>query len=80
MPEIKNYEYQNYRASSSDFKPYAKWDLMKHYRETIHDTDHKEIVKDLKQFASEANNTREVVSSAKKFVKARRIPGEKSKE
>lgn len=79
-PSHKEVDYVKYRQSSADFKPHEKWDMMKHYRESIHDQDHKEIVDDLKKFESDADDKREVVITAKKLIKTRRIPGQKSYE
>jgi large subunit ribosomal protein L19 len=76
LPELKNYEYAQLKDSVSDVKPYERWDMMKHYRESVHDHDLKEIVADLKQHETEAEDKREVVIAAKKLVKTRRIPGE----
>jgi hypothetical protein len=50
--------------------------MMKHYRESIHDDDHLEILDDIKQFETEAEKSKEVTLSSKKIVKTRRIPTE----
>ncbi len=77
--EMKQFEYQQFKDSRSDFKLHEKWDMMKHYRESVHDHDHKEIVEELRKFESDASDSREVVISAKKLIKTRRIPGEPRK-
>lgn len=78
LPEIQRYEHEKYMNSSSDFKPYEKWDLMKNYRETIHDDDHSEIVQDIKKFESEIIDKQEIVTASKKLVRSRNIPKEES--
>ncbi|CAF0786274.1 unnamed protein product [Brachionus calyciflorus] len=78
LPEIKRYEHEEYMQSTSEFKPYQKWDLMKNYRETIHDDDHREIIQDIKKFESEITDKREVITAAKKLVRTRNIPSENS--
>ena len=77
-PEGKRYERERYLKSTSEFKQFEKWDLMKHYRESIHDDDHKEIINDLKQFELEVQDKSEVVYSGKKLVRARKIPSDSS--
>ncbi len=76
FPNQKRYEYEEYVKSYTDFKPYNKYDMMKHYRESIHDDDHLEILDDIKQFETEAEKSKEVTLSSKKIVKTRRIPTE----
>lgn len=73
-PEQKRADHEKYLKSYSDFKPYTRWDMMKHYRESVHDDDQKEIFQDLVQHESEVEVKQEVISSSKKLVKARRIP------
>jgi hypothetical protein len=75
-PEAKRYEYEQIIKSHSDYKPYEKYDLMKHYRENIHDDDQEEIIKDIKKFESEIENKKEIIISSKKFTKTRKIPNE----
>jgi large subunit ribosomal protein L19 len=74
--EMKQFEYQQYKDSYSELRPHERWDLMKHYRESVHDHDHKAIVDELKRFESGVSDQREVVTSSKKLTKTRRIPGE----
>jgi hypothetical protein len=50
--------------------------MMKHYRESIHDDDHSEIIEDIKKYESEIEKSKQVVMSSKKIVKTRRIPTE----
>jgi large subunit ribosomal protein L19 len=76
LPEIKRYEHEKYLKSNCDNKPFEKWDMMKHYRETIHDDDQREIVQEIMKFESEIVDKREVVISSKKLVKKRTIPNE----
>lgn len=75
-PPQKRYEYEEYVKSYSDYKPYNKWDLMKHYRESVHDDDHSEIIDDIKKYESEIEKSEQVIMSSKKIVKTRRIPTE----
>jgi hypothetical protein len=63
--------------SFSNFKPYERWDLMKHYRETTHDDDHREIIEDIQKYEAGVEDKREVVTASKKIVRSRKIPGEK---
>lgn len=78
LPEIKRYEHEQYKASTSDFKPYEKWDIMKNYRETIHDDDHREIIQDIKKHETESTIQHETVTASKKLVRTRNIPSESS--
>jgi hypothetical protein len=48
--------------------------MMKNYRETLHDDDHKEIIQDIEKCESSLVADQEVTVAAKKIVKARRIP------
>ena len=50
--------------------------MMKHYRESIHDDDHREIVEDIKKYESETENKQEVIVASKKLVRGRVIPKE----
>jgi len=75
-PDSKRFEYERYLKSHSEFKPHERWDLMKHYRETIHDDDHREIVSDIERFESEVHSTSQTVTATKKLVRARKIPSE----
>jgi hypothetical protein len=63
--------------SHSNFKQYERWDIMKHYRESIHDDDSSEIFKEVVQHESDIEVKQEVIISSKKLVKSRRIPGQK---
>ncbi len=74
-PEQKIYEYEQYIHSHSENKPFNKYDMMKHYRETLHDDDHKEIIKDIEKIDSGFSSSKDVDVSAKKIIKTRRIPG-----
>jgi large subunit ribosomal protein L19 len=76
-PEQKLYEYKEYLDSHTDFQPYAKWDMMKHYREGVHDHDHTEIVQDIKNYEADIEDRREIIIASKKLVKTRRIPSER---
>jgi len=73
-PEAKRADHEKYLKSYNDFKPYTRWDMMKHYRESTHDDDNSEIFKELSKYESEIEVKQEVISSSKKLVKARRIP------
>ncbi len=75
-PETKRYEYEQIIKSHSDYKPYEKYDIMKHYRESINDDDQEEILEDIKKFESEIENKKEIIISSKKFSKTRKIPYE----
>ena len=74
-PEEKRYEYEQKIKSHAEFKPFNKWDMMKHYRETIHDDDHKEIIRDIEKCESGNVFDQGIEVSTKKIVKTRRIPG-----
>ena len=50
--------------------------MMKHYRESINDDDHHEIVQDIQKYESEAVKKEEIIIASKKLVKARRLPTE----
>lgn len=65
--------------STSDFKPYERWDLMKHYRETIHDDDQREVFEDLQKYEIDVQDKSEVVTASKKLVRARKIPSDYDK-
>lgn len=80
LPEIKRFEHEKYVKSSSDFKPHEKWDMMKTYRETVHDDDHQEIVQDLKKFEYEVADKREIITASKKLVRTRNIPSESNNQ
>lgn len=73
---MKRYLRERYLKSSADFRPFDRWDLMKHYRQGIHDQDHAEIIHDLRKYELEAQDKSEVVTTAKKLVRARKIAGE----
>ena len=73
-PGQKRFEYEENVRSHADHLPFKKWDMMKHYRETIHDDDHKEIIQDIKKYESELEIKQEVTVSAKKIIKTRVIP------
>lgn len=75
-PEGKRADHEKYLKSYNDFKPYQRWDMMKHYRESIHDDDNKEIFNEIAQHESEVEVKQEVIISSKKLVKGRRIPGQ----
>lgn len=77
-PEIKRYEHEQYLKSHNDFKPFDRWDMMKTYRETVHDDDHREIIDDIKKYESEVETKREVITAAKQIVKTRAIPKEEN--
>ena len=78
LPEINRYEHEEFKNSSSDFRPYEKWDIMKNYRETIHDDDHREIIQDIKKYETESTHKQETVTASKKLVRTRNIPSEQS--
>jgi hypothetical protein len=75
-PALKRVDYQEYLQSHAEFKPYERWDMMKHYRESIHDDDHKEIIQDIKKYENEVGKKSEVVVSSKKLTRARDLPKE----
>ena len=75
-PPSKRYEYEANKKSETDNQPYVKWDMMKHYRESINDDDHHEIVQDIQKYESEAVKKEEIIIASKKLVKARRLPTE----
>lgn len=75
-PESKRFEHEQYLKSYSDFKPYTKWDMMKHYRESIHDDDQNEIFQEIQHHESEVEVKKEVIFSSKKLVKGRRLPSQ----
>ena len=74
MPAMKRFEYEQYVKSHAEFKPYERWDLMKQYRESIHDGDQAEIAVDLKSYEREIKAKEEVQSASKKIVRTRKIP------
>jgi large subunit ribosomal protein L19 len=74
LPPIPNSEYAKFRASNNDFKPFERYDLMKNYRETIHDTDMTAIVGDLKKFESEQVIKREMSVGSRKLKRLRDLP------
>lgn len=76
-PELSRADHQKYLKSFSNFKPHERWDMMKHYRESIHDDDSKEIFKEVVRHESDIEVKQEVIISSKKLVKGRRIPGQK---
>lgn len=76
LPELKRSEYQRNIKSGVDFRPFEKYDLMKHYRETIHDDDYAEVVKDLKQFEAETEDRREKAVGAHKIKRSRSLPSQ----
>lgn len=78
FPELKRFEHERYMKSSSEFKPYERWDLMKHYRETIHDDDAKSIVSDLKKFEFETEDNEREDTMQKVITRARKIPREET--
>lgn len=71
-------EYQDNKIAHADFKPYTRWDVMKHYRETIHDDDLKEIAKDIDRLESEVHTTREAIISSKKIYRTRNLPNQQN--
>jgi large subunit ribosomal protein L19 len=73
-PEQKRFQYEQHIKSTTEHKPFNKWDMMKNYRETLHDDDHKEIIQDIEKCESSLVADQEVTVAAKKIVKARRIP------
>lgn len=75
-PPTKRFEYERYLKSTSDFKPHERWDLMKHYRETIQDHDQKIIEDDLRKYELDSEDNQNVVTSTKKLIRTRKIPGE----
>lgn len=77
-PEMKRYELEEYHRSHRDNRPYIRWDVMKHYRETTHDDDQRVIAADIKAFEQEAKSQEEVTAAAQKLVKARVIPKDSS--
>lgn len=79
LPEQKRYQYEQYIQSKTENKPFNKFDMMKHYRETIHDDDHKEIIKDIEKIESRSVSSQDVETSVKKIIKTRRIPGAQTK-
>lgn len=76
-PSQKRAEYEDNMASYTDQKPYERWDMMKTYRESTHDHDFAEIVKDVKKYESEVQDKKQVFVSSKKLAKARQIPAER---
>jgi large subunit ribosomal protein L19 len=76
LPPIPNSEYAKYKASNNDFKPFEKYDLMRNYRETIHDTDYSVILKDLKNFESQVTAERNETDSLRKIKRMRDLPKE----
>lgn len=73
-PKLKRFEYEQIVKSPSDFKPYEKWDMMKSYRESIHDDDQVEIFEEIKSFEKDTQSKRDESTAAKKLVRARDIP------
>jgi len=73
-PEQKRADHEKFVKSGSDYKPYTRYDMMKHYRESIHDEDQKEIFSDIVHHESEAEVKKEVITSSKKLVKGRQLP------
>lgn len=74
MPAMKRFEYEKFVKSHTDFKPHERWDMMKQYRESIHDTDQAEIAVDLKNYERDIKAKDEVQSASKKIVRTRTIP------
>ena len=75
-PQGKRYEYEKYMKSHSEFKPYERWDLMKHYRETVHDDDHSEVVREIEKFERDTQGKSHEASTSAKITRARKIPRE----
>lgn len=77
-PEQKRYELEEYHRSHCDNRPYVRWDVMKHYRETAHDDDQRDIAADIKAYEQEAKVKQEVTAAAQKLVRARVLPKDSS--
>ena len=73
-PGNKRYEHEQYLQSHSEFKPYERWDVMKHYRETMHDDDFDEVNVDVNKLKREIHIKEQVTSSSTTIVKRRQIP------
>ena len=75
---MKRFELEEYHRSHRDNRPYVRWDVMKHYRETTNDDDQREVAADIKNFEQEVKFKQEVTAAAQKLVKARIIPKDSS--
>jgi len=73
-PNLSRADHESHLKSYSDFKPYERYDMMKHYRELTHDDDNSEIFEDIIQHESEVEIKQEVIISSKKLVKGRKLP------
>ncbi len=72
-PHIKRYEYEEHMQSNSEFKPYERWDMMKHYREHMHDDDYREAQVDVNQLKTEIRTKEKEAGSSTLIVKRRQI-------
>lgn len=79
IPTMMRYEHEKYRQSGVDFKPYARWDMMKHYRETTHDDDFDVIMADIEKNHT-INENNDVVIASKKLVSKRVIPQQETQK
>ena len=75
LPHLSNSEYKKYVKSSADYRPYEKYDLMKHYRQNIHDTDYADVVKDIKKLEYDIEYKGEIAASGRKIKRTRNLPG-----
>jgi large subunit ribosomal protein L19 len=76
FPEIARSRHQAFIKSSSDFKPFERYDMMKHYREGINDQDFSEVVKDIKKFEKDTESRREKAVGSRKLKRTRSLPGQ----
>lgn len=78
LPAFERSEHAKFKNSSADFRPYERYDLMKHYRDTIHDEDHADIVRDIKKFEKDTLSKREETVGARKIQRKRELPNKKN--
>ena len=78
VPNMNRAEHQIYRKSNNDFKPFERYDIMKHYRENIQDEDVKPIYEDVKKFEDEQEAKKEKAVGSKKIKRSRNLPGLKN--
>lgn len=78
LPSQSRADYEKYLRSNNDFNPYHRYDLMKHYRESINDDDLIDVVSDLKTFEGSIKITQEQVQEKRKIKRVRELPKSKA--
>lgn len=76
LPKMARFEHELRRRSSNDFKPFERYDMMKHYRENIHDDDLQPIVDDVKKFEEDQEMKKEKAIGSRKLKRSRTLPGQ----